>query len=55
MLRVGNGIIVDFQSGEINGYIPNGHKSDVIKNIYLILLIIKNIMYNKTYVLRRML
>ena len=35
-LRVGNGIIVDFQSGELNGYIPNGNKSDVIKNIYYI-------------------
>ena len=36
ILRVGNGIIVDFQSGELNGYIPNGNKSDVIKNIYYI-------------------
>ena len=36
ILRVGNGIIVDFQSGELNGYMPNGYKSDVIKNIYYI-------------------
>ena len=35
-LRVGNGIILDFQSGELNGYIPNGYKSDTIKNIYYI-------------------
>ena len=36
LLRVGNGIILDFQSGELRGYIPNGYKSDVIKNIYYI-------------------
>ena len=35
-LRVGNGIILDFQSGELSGYMPNGYKSDVIKNIYYI-------------------
>lgn len=35
-LRVGNGIILDFQSGELNGYIPNGYRSDAIKNIYYI-------------------
>ena len=35
-LRVGNGIIVDFQSGELRGYIPNGYRSYAIKNIYYI-------------------
>lgn len=35
-LRVGNGIILDFQSGELRGYIPNGYRSDAIKNIYYI-------------------
>ena len=35
-LRVGNGIIVDFESGELRGYIPNGYRSDAIKNIYYI-------------------
>ena len=36
MLRVGNGIIVDFNSGELMGYIPNGNKSEVIKSIYYV-------------------
>ena len=36
MLRVGNGIIVDFQSGKLMGYIPNGNKADSIKHIYYI-------------------
>lgn len=35
-LRVGNGIIVDFESGELRGYIPHGYKSEVIKHIYYI-------------------
>lgn len=35
-LRVGNGIILDFQSGELSGYIPNDYKSEVIKCIYYI-------------------
>jgi len=35
-LRVGNGIIVDFESGELRGYIPHGYKSYVIKHIYYI-------------------
>lgn len=35
-LRVGNGIIADFQSGEIRGYIPNGNSSEAIKHIYYI-------------------
>ena len=35
-LRVGNGIIVDFNSGELSGYISNGDKSVAIKNIYYI-------------------
>lgn len=35
-LRVGNGIIVDFESGELNGYIPNGNKADSIKHIYYV-------------------
>lgn len=35
-LRVGNGIIVDFNSGELSGYIPNGDRSVAIKNIYYI-------------------
>ena len=36
MFRVGNGIIVDFNSGELMGYIPNGNKSEVIKSIYYV-------------------
>ena len=36
LLRVGNGIIIDFQSGELMGYIPNGNKSDSIKHIYYV-------------------
>ena len=35
-LRVGNGIIIDYHSSELMGYVPNGNKSDVIKNIYYI-------------------
>lgn len=36
LLRVGNGIIVDFHSGELIGYIPNGNKSETIKHIYYV-------------------
>ena len=36
VLRVGNGMIVDFQSGKLMGNIPNGQDSSVIKNIYYI-------------------
>ncbi len=36
MMRVGNGMIVDFQSEHFLGYIPNGKNHTVIKNIYYI-------------------
>ena len=36
LLRVGNGMIVDFQSGQLRGYIPNGNDSESIKHIYYI-------------------
>lgn len=36
MMRVGNGIIVDFQSEHFLGYIPNGKDYNTIKNIYYI-------------------
>jgi len=36
LLRVGNGIIVDFESGELRGYIPNGNNALAINNIYYI-------------------
>lgn len=36
MLRVGNGMIFDFQSKTIRGYIPNGLDTSVIKRIYYI-------------------
>ena len=35
-LRVGNGIVVDFESGELSRYIPNGNNADAIKRIYYI-------------------
>ena len=36
LLRIGNGMIIDFQSGKLEEYIPNESKTDVIKNIYYI-------------------
>lgn len=36
LLRVGNNMIVDFQSGELRGYIPNENNSESIKRIYYI-------------------
>ena len=36
LLRVGNHMIVDFQSEKLRGYIPNGNDAEVIKNIYYI-------------------
>lgn len=36
MLRVGNGMILDFQSKTIRGYIPNGLDASVITRIYYI-------------------
>ena len=42
-LRVGNGIIIDFNSGELSGYMPNGNKANSIKNIYYINNLSKNI------------
>lgn len=36
LLRVGNGMIVDFQSGQLRGHIPNGNDSESIKHIYYI-------------------
>lgn len=36
LLRVGNNMIVDFQSGDLRGFIPNGNNSESIKHIYYI-------------------
>lgn len=36
LLRVGNGMIFDFQSETLRGYIPNGFNNYVIKRIYYI-------------------
>ena len=36
LLRVGNGIVVDFHSGDLMGYIPNGNKAETIKHIYYV-------------------
>ena len=36
MLRVGNNIVVDFQSGRLRGYLPNGNNTESIKHIYYI-------------------
>ena len=36
LLRIGNSMIVDFQSEELRGYIPNGNNSESIKHIYYI-------------------
>lgn len=36
LLRVGNNIVVDFQSGELRGYIPNENNAESIKRIYYI-------------------
>lgn len=34
LLRVGNDVIIDFQSEIIKGYIPNGNDAEMIKHIY---------------------
>ena len=36
LLRVGNSIIIDFQSERLRGYIPNGNNAENIKHIYYI-------------------
>ena len=36
LLRVGDNMIVDFQSGRLRGYIPNGNNPESIKHIYYI-------------------
>lgn len=36
LLRVGNSMIVDFKSGKLRQYIPDGNTSDTIKHIYYI-------------------
>ena len=36
LLRVGNSMIVDFQSGKLQEYIPNGNNEEVIQHIYYI-------------------
>lgn len=36
LLRVGNNIVVDFQSERLRGYIPNGNNAENIKHIYYI-------------------
>lgn len=36
ILRVGNNMIVDFQTEKLKGYIPNGNHEDSIKHIYYI-------------------
>ena len=35
-LRIGNSMIIDFQSSNVHGFIPNGNKNDSIKHIYYI-------------------
>lgn len=35
-LRVGNSMVVDFQSGNLREFIPNGNNADSIKHIYYI-------------------
>ena len=36
LLRLGNGMIVDFQSASLRGFIPNGNNAESIKHIYYI-------------------
>ena len=36
MLRVGNGMVVDFQSGLLQEYLPNGNPGESIMHIYYI-------------------
>lgn len=36
LLRVGNNMVVDFQSGKLRGYMPNGNDVESIKHIYYI-------------------
>jgi len=36
MLRVGNNMVVDFQTEKLRGYIPNGNDDESIKHIYYI-------------------
>ena len=36
LLRVGNNMIVDFQSASLRGFIPNGNNDESIKHIYYI-------------------
>lgn len=36
LLRVGNGMIVDFQSQQLQGYIPDGNDETVIEHVYYI-------------------
>jgi len=36
LLRVGNGIVVDYQSESLCGYLPNGSKAENIANVYYV-------------------
>ena len=36
LLRVGNGIVVDYQSESICGYLPNGSNAENIANVYYV-------------------
>ena len=36
LLRVGNGIIVDYQSESLSGYLPDGSKAENIVNVYYV-------------------
>ena len=36
LLRVGNGIVVDYQSESICGYLPNDSKAESIANVYYV-------------------
>ena len=36
LMRVGNGIVVDYQSESLCGYLPNGSKAENIANVYYV-------------------